>query len=83
MNKYEINMKIEKLNSLVGKNILVFIRYGFKKKTEEETQSYKGILINSDDNGIIIKRIVDDGSDNIEFDFFPWHNIDAIRFRPE
>jgi len=71
-------MNIKKLDSLHGERVIVFVRYGFKKKTEE-TQSYKGMLINSDAIGIMLQRSLDENKDDNEIDFFPWHNIDAIK----
>ena len=73
-------MKIKQLDSLHGEKVIVFVRYGFKKKTEE-TQSYRGILINSDNIGIILQRSLEENQGDMEIDFFPWHNIDAIKFR--
>jgi hypothetical protein len=75
-------MEIKNLSSLYGKNIIVFVRYGFKKKIEE-LQSYKGKLINSDQFGLIIEREVLDECRIIEINFVPWHNIDALRYRIE
>jgi len=48
----------------------------------EETQSYEGKLINIDRLGVILERKIGDTEDIIVNDFFPWHNIDAIRYRP-
>jgi len=73
-------MNIKQLDSLHGERVIVFVRYGFKKKTEE-TQSYKGMLINSDAIGIMLQRSIDENKDDNEIDFFPWHNIDAIKLR--
>jgi hypothetical protein len=73
-------MNIEKLASMNGEPVIVFVRYGFKKKTEE-TQSYNGILINSDSIGILLQRPLENEKNTFEIIFFPWHNIDAIRFR--
>jgi len=67
------------LEKSIGKEISVYVRYGFKKKIEE-TQSYNGILISVDQLGIIIERKIGDKGENIFNDFFPWHNIDAIRY---
>ena len=63
-----------------GKEVLVLVRYGFKKKTEE-TQTYEGKLIRIDKLGVILERRIGDEADIIVNDFFPWHNIDAIRHR--
>jgi hypothetical protein len=59
---------------------MVFVRYGFKKKVEE-TQTYEGKLINIDKLGVMLERKIGDVNDIIVNDFFPWHNIDAIRYR--
>lgn len=72
-------------NSLIkfkGKNVVVFVRYGFKKKTEE-TQSYEGKLVCIDKFGIMLERRIGEGAKSIVNDFFPWHNIDVIRYRIE
>jgi ribosome maturation factor RimP len=63
-----------------GKEVLVLVKYGFKKKTEE-TQSYEGKLIRIDRLSVILERRIGDGADIVVNDFFPWHNIDAIRHR--
>jgi len=68
------------LNKFQDKNVVVLVRYGFKKKTEE-TQSYEGRVILINDIGIILERRIGDVDDIIVNDFFPWHNIDAIRYR--
>ena len=73
-------MNIEKLANIKGEPVIVFVRYGFKKKTEE-TQSYNGILINSDDIGILLQRPLENEKNSSEIVFFPWHNIDAIRIQ--
>jgi hypothetical protein len=73
-------MEEMELKRFIGKNIIVLVRYGFKKKTEE-TQSYEGKLVSIDKTGVIIERIIGETSDIIVNDFFPWHNIDAIRRR--
>ncbi len=73
-------MKKYELNKLYGKEVSVFVRYGFKKKVDE-IQSYQVKLISVDTLGIILERKTLD-PENITFnDFFPWHNIDAIRYR--
>lgn len=75
-------MKQIELSKFIDKNVVVLVRYGFKKKVEE-TQSYEGKLINIDRLGIILERKIGDIEDIIVNDFFPWHNIDAIRYRPK
>ena len=65
------------LKKYIGKDVSIFVRYGFKKKIEE-SQSYEGKLINVGKKGIIIEREIDSVTVH---DFFPWHNIDAIRHR--
>jgi len=71
--------KIE-LIKFKGKDVTVLVRYGFKKKTEE-TQIYEGKLISIDKLGIVLERRIGDMSEIVVNDFFPWHNIDAIRYR--
>jgi hypothetical protein len=73
-------MKEIELSKFRGKNVMVFVRYGFKKKVEE-TQTYEGKLINIDKLGVMLERKIGDVNDIIVNDFFPWHNIDAIRYR--
>jgi len=73
-------MKGKNLTNFIGENVVVFVRYGFKKKVEE-TQSYEGKLISIDKLGIILERKIGDLNDIMVNDFFPMHNIDAIRFR--
>jgi len=73
-------MKEIELTKFIGKNVVVLVRYGFKKKVEE-TQSYEGKLIHIDEVGVILERKIGDMEDIIVNDFFPWHNIDAIRYR--
>jgi len=73
-------MEKNELLKFKGKHVVVLVRYGFKKKTEE-TQSYEGKLINIDKLGILLEREIGDASDIKVNDFFPWHNIDAIRYR--
>jgi len=73
-------MKEIELTNLIGKNVVVLVRYGFKKKVEE-TQTYEGKLINIDKLGVMLERKIGDSNDIIVNDFFPWHNIDAIRYR--
>jgi len=70
------------MKDFIGKTVSVFVRYGFKKKIEE-TQSYQGILCDVSSRGIIIERNLSDTVGTIVNDFFPWHNIDAIRYWPE
>jgi len=73
------NMEEEEFKDFMGKTVSVFVRYGFKKKVEE-TQSYQGKLLGIGERGIIIEgKLSDDGS--MVHDFFPWHNIEAIRYR--
>jgi len=71
--------KIE-ITRFKGKNVSILVRYSFKKKVEE-TQTYDGKIISIDKLGIIIERKIGDSADIIVHDFFPWHNIDAIRYR--
>ena len=74
-------MKITKIEDFIDKKVQIFVRYGFKKKIDE-IQSYHGKLINVNKYGVILERnIVDSGSALVN-DFFPWHNIDVIRYRP-
>ena len=68
------------LKKLIGSNVSVFVRYGFKKKVEE-TQSYQGVLKSVDNFGVMIERKISDTDSSMVNDFFPWHNIDAIRHR--
>jgi len=75
-------MKEIQLTKLIGKNVVVLVRYGFKKKVEE-TQSYDGKLISIDKLGVMLERKIGDPNDIIVNDFFTWHNIDAIRYRPK
>ena len=67
----------EMLNMYIGKEITLFVRYGFKKRIEE-TQSYKGIFIHYDHYGMIIERNLRENEGKVH-DFFPWHNIDCVR----
>ena len=73
-------MERKELSKFKGKDVVVLVRYGFKKKTEE-TQSYEGKLISIDDMGIILERKIGDTSDIVVNDFFTWHNIYVIRYR--
>jgi len=73
-------MKEIESKRFIGKNVIVLVRYGFKKKVEE-TQTYEGKLISIDTLGIMLERKIGDVNDMIVNDFFPWHNIDAIRYR--
>jgi len=75
-------MKQIELTSFIDKNVVVLVRYGFKKKVEE-TQSYEGKLISIDKIGIVLERNIGDTNEIIVYDFFTWHNIDAIRYRPK
>ena len=75
-------MKDKDMKDFIGKTVSVFVRYGFKKKIEE-TQSYQGILCEVGARGIILERKLSNTDGTIVNDFFPWHNIDAIRYRPE
>ena len=68
------------LEKLRGKQVTVFVRYGFKKKVDE-TQSYIGELINFGEHGVTIERKITELDDLPVNDFFPWHNIIAMRFR--
>ena len=63
-----------------GKDVVVLVRYGFKKKTEE-SQTYEGKLVCIDKLGITLERRIGDKEDIFVNDFFTWHNIDAIRCR--
>ncbi|UCH72129.1 MAG: hypothetical protein JSW62_00860 [Thermoplasmatales archaeon] len=72
----------EEFNNFLGKTVSVFVRFGFKKKVEE-TQSYQGKLISVEKRGILLERKIGDEGNIIVNDFFPWHNIDAIRYRPK
>ena len=74
-------MEEKELKKLIGKNVSVFVRYGFKKKIDE-TQSYHGQLLSVEKHGIMLERQIGDAADVTVNDFFPWHNIDAIRYRP-
>jgi len=73
-------MQENNLKKLKGKEVSVFVRYGFKKKVDE-IQSYQGKLISVDEYGVILERKLVDIDDKLVNDFFPWHNIDAIRYR--
>jgi hypothetical protein len=73
-------MKEIELTKLIGKNVVVLVRHGFKKKVEE-TQSYEGKLISIDKLGVMLERKIGDANDIMVNDFFPWHNIDGIRYR--
>ncbi len=73
-------MKQMELTNLIDKNVIVLVRYGFKKKVEE-TQSYEGKLISIDKLGIMLERNIGETNEIIVYDFFTWHNIDAIRYR--
>ena len=75
-------MKQIELTNFIDKNVVVLVRYGFKKKVEE-TQSYEGKLISIDKLGIMLERNIGDANEIIVYDFFTWHNIDAIRYRPK
>lgn len=71
-------MKGRELKDFLEKEVSVYVRFGFKKHTEE-TQSYTGILKNIDKQGIILDRKTGENLDIKVLDFFPWHNIDALR----
>jgi hypothetical protein len=71
-----------KLKEFIGKQVSILVRYGFKKKVDE-TQSYVGKLISVGQFGVIIERETEDTPTCVVNEFFPWHNIDAIRFRSE
>ena len=73
-------MEQSELIKYIGRSANVYVRYGFRKKTEE-VQNYQGKLIKIDNRGIIIERTTSDVEDQLVHDFFSWHNIDAIRFR--
>ena len=73
-------MEQMELTNLLDKNVIVLVRYGFKKKVEE-TQSYEGKLISIDKLGIMLERNIGETNEIIVYDFFTWHNIDAIRYR--
>jgi len=68
------------LMRFLHQEIIIFVRFGFKKNVEE-TQSYLGILINVDTLGILLERKIRDEEEITVHDFFPWHNISAIRCR--
>jgi len=72
-------MKKNDIKDFLEKEISIYVRYGFKKQTEE-TQSYSGILKYVNDLGIILERKIGENLDIKANDFFPWHNIDAIRY---
>jgi len=74
-----IIMNKKNLKDFIGKEISVYVRYGFKKKTEE-THSYKGNLTNIDKYGVILERKIGENQKVRAKDFFPWNNIDLIRF---
>jgi len=74
------NLEKIELIKFKGKDVTVLVRFGFKKKTEE-TQSYEGKLISIDKLGIVLERQIGDKAEICVNDFFPWHNIDAIRYR--
>ena len=75
-------MNSVKFEDFIGKEVSIYVRYGFKKQTGE-TQSYKGFLLNADKYGVILGRKIGDNLDIAINDFFPWHNIDAIRYECE
>ena len=75
-------MKQIELANFLDKNVVVLVRYGFKKKVEE-TQSYEGKLISIDKLGVMLERNIGDTNEIIVYDYFTWHNIDAIRYRPK
>lgn len=57
------------LTKFIGKNVVVLIRYGFKKKVEE-TQSYDEKLISIDELGVMLERKIGDANDINVNDFF-------------
>ena len=73
-------MKDYDLKKLLEKEVSVFVRYGFKKKVDE-IQSYQGKLMSVDRIGIMLERKIGETEDFTVYDYFPWHNIDAIRYR--
>ena len=73
-------MSDQYLKRFLNQEINIFVRFGFKKNVEE-TQSYQGILINVNTYGIILERKIKDEGEITVQDFFPWHNISAIRYR--
>jgi len=73
-------MKEKELAGFIGKQVTIFVRYGFKKKVDE-TQSYQGKLVSVEKHGVSIERLIPEGENIVVNDFFPWHNIDAIRCR--
>jgi ribosome maturation factor RimP len=73
-------MKDQELNTFIGKQVTIFVRYGFKRKVDE-TQSYQGKLLSVEEHGVVIERLIPEAENIVVNDFFPWHNIDAIRFR--
>lgn len=75
-------MEEEEFKDFIGKTVSVFVRYGFKKKVEE-TQSYQGKFLGVGECGIMVERKIGDMDKIIVNDFFPWDNIDAIRYRPK
>jgi len=73
-----MKMNENNLEKFIKKQVSVYVRYGFKKKVGE-THSYNGILMGFDELGIIINRKIGEQLNTEVNDFFPWHNIDAIR----
>lgn len=73
-------MKEIELTHFIDKDVVILVRYGFKKKVEE-TQSYEGKLISIDKIGVLLERNIGDANEIVVYDFFTWHNIDAIRYR--
>ena len=71
-------MKVKELKDFLEKEVTVYVRFGFKKHTDE-TQSYTGILKDIEKRGIILDRKTGENLDIKVLDFFPWHNIDVIR----
>ncbi len=65
------------LKDAINRNIIVFVRYGFKKRIEE-TQHYQGKLLSFDEFGLMLKADTKGEYKNFLV-FFPWHNIDGIR----
>jgi len=60
---------VVELTKFIGKNVVVLIRYGFKKKVEE-TQSYDEKLISIDELGVMLERKIGDANDINVNDFF-------------
>jgi ribosome maturation factor RimP len=63
-------MKEQELNTLIGKQVTIFVRYGFKKKVDE-TQSYRGKLLSVVKNEVMVEILISDGENIVVNDFFP------------